>query len=74
MYIQMQLPKPLRSEHIGAAKAVENVLMSTPGVKYCTTALGFSLLSLTRSTYNAFFFVTLEPMGRRGRQSRSSIR
>jgi HAE1 family hydrophobic/amphiphilic exporter-1 len=62
MYIQMQLPEASSFQSTSAAaKAVENVLMSTPGVKYCTTALGFSLLSQTRSTYNGFFFVALEP-------------
>jgi len=34
---------------------------STPGVKYCANTTGFSLLSLTRTSYNAFFWVTLEP-------------
>ena len=40
---------------------MEDVLKSTPGVKYCNTVTGFSLLSLTRTSYNSFFFVTLEP-------------
>jgi len=34
---------------------------STPGVKYCANTTGFSLLSLTRTSYNAFFWVTLDP-------------
>jgi len=62
MYIQMQLPEAssIRST-AEATRAVEDVLKNTPGVKYYTTAVGFSLLSLTRNTYNAFFYVTLEP-------------
>src|SRR5215475_10764946 len=44
-----------------AARVVEDVVKSTPGVKYCTTSVGFSLLSLTRTSYNAFFWVNLEP-------------
>ena len=34
---------------------------STPGIRYATTIVGFSLLSTVSTTYNAFFFVTLDP-------------
>ena len=62
MFVQMQLPESSSFQSTSeAARTVEDVLKSTPGVKYCTTAVGFSLLSLTRSNYNAFFYVTLEP-------------
>jgi HAE1 family hydrophobic/amphiphilic exporter-1 len=62
MYIQMQLPEAssIQSTSEGA-RAVEDVLKSTPGVKYCSSSVGFSLLSLTRTSYNAFFWVTLDP-------------
>jgi len=62
MYVQMQLPEASSIQSTAeAARAVEQVVMSAPGVKHCTTAVGFSLLSLTRSTYSAFFWVTLQP-------------
>jgi hydrophobic/amphiphilic exporter-1 (mainly G- bacteria), HAE1 family len=62
MYISMQLPEASSIQATSdAAKVVEDVLKSTPGVKYCSTSIGFSLLSLTRTSYNAFFWVTLEP-------------
>jgi len=62
MYIQMQLPEASSIQATAdAARAVEDVLRNTKGVKHCTTAVGFSLLSLTRSTYNTFFWVTLNP-------------
>jgi HAE1 family hydrophobic/amphiphilic exporter-1 len=62
MYINMQLPEASSIQTTAeAARAVEDVLKSTPGVKYYTGSIGFSLLSLTRSSYNAFFFVTLDP-------------
>lgn len=62
MYIQMQLPEASSIQSTAeATKVVEDVLRNTPGVKYTTTAVGFSLLSLTRNTYNAFFYVTLNP-------------
>ena len=62
MYIQMQLPEASSIQKTAeASRAVEEVLNNTPGVKHFTTAVGFSLLSLTRSTYTAFFWVTLQP-------------
>jgi hydrophobe/amphiphile efflux-1 (HAE1) family protein len=62
MYINMQLPEAASIQSTSeAAQAIEDVLKSTPGVKYYTTSIGFSLLSLTRSTSNAFFWVTLDP-------------
>ena len=61
MYIQMQLPEASSMQSTSeAARTVEDILKSTPGVKYCTTVTGFSLLSLTRTSYNSFFWVTLE--------------
>src|SRR5271166_67499 len=62
MYIQMQLPEASSLEATSdAAREVEAVLKDTPGVKYTSTVMGFSLLSLTRTSYNAFFWVTLQP-------------
>ena len=62
MYIQMQLPEASSSQSTAeAARAVEALLKDTPGVQYCTTVTGFSLLSLTRYSYSTFFWVTLEP-------------
>src|SRR5262249_12551993 len=62
MYINMQLPEASSIQSTSeAARAVEDVLKSIPGVKNTSTSVGFSLLSLTRTSYNAFFFVTLHP-------------
>ena len=44
---------------------MEKILAKTPGVKYYTTVLGFSLLSQAQTTYNALFFVTLKPWDER---------
>jgi multidrug efflux pump subunit AcrB len=48
-----------------AATQIENILASTPGVKYTTSVIGFSLLSFVRTSYNAFFVVTLKPWDER---------
>src|SRR5215468_11068460 len=62
MYIQMQLPEASSIQATAdAAREVESVVRPMPGVKYCNTVVGFSLLSLTRTSYSAFFFVTLQP-------------
>ncbi len=62
LYINMQLPNSASMERTGAAaKQVEDILAKTPGVHYTTSVVGFSLLSFVRTSYNAFFFVTLDP-------------
>ncbi len=61
-YIQMQLPEASSLEVTSeAARQVESVLKDTPGVQYTNTIMGFSLLSLTRTSYTGFFWVTLKP-------------
>ena len=44
---------------------VEEILADTPGVQYTTSVVGFSLLSFVRTSYNAFYFVTLKPWSER---------
>ncbi len=62
MFIQMQLPESSSlARAADAARGVEAVLKSTPGVKYYNTISGFSLLSTVRTSYDTFFFVGLEP-------------
>jgi len=61
-FVNMQLPNAASLERTAAAsKQVEDILANTPGVQYTTSVNGFSLLSFTRTTYNAFYFVTLKP-------------
>jgi hydrophobic/amphiphilic exporter-1 (mainly G- bacteria), HAE1 family len=60
LYLNLQLPNAASLQRTEAtARQVEDMLSKTPGVKSTTSVIGFSLLSLTRSSYNAFFFVTL---------------
>src|ERR1700729_2304428 len=69
LYINMQLPDAASQERTGAAaRQVEKILANTPGVEYTTSVIGFSLLSSVRTSYNAFFFVTLKPWGERKSQ------
>jgi hydrophobic/amphiphilic exporter-1 (mainly G- bacteria), HAE1 family len=62
VFINMQLPNAASLERTSdAARQVEKILASTPGVEYTTSIVGFSLLSFVRTSYNAFYFVTLKP-------------
>jgi HAE1 family hydrophobic/amphiphilic exporter-1 len=66
LYINMQLPNAASQERTAAAsRDVEKILSATPGVQYDTSVVGFSLLSNVRTSYNAFYFVTLKPWGDR---------
>jgi HAE1 family hydrophobic/amphiphilic exporter-1 len=61
-FINMQLPNAASLERTAAAsRQVEEILAHTPGVRYTTSVVGFSLLSFVRTSYNAFYFVTLKP-------------
>jgi HAE1 family hydrophobic/amphiphilic exporter-1 len=66
LFVNMQLPNAASLERTAAAsRQVEKILAGTPGVQYTTSVAGFSLLSFVRTTYNAFYFVTLKPWSER---------
>jgi HAE1 family hydrophobic/amphiphilic exporter-1 len=61
MFMNLQLPNASSLQRTeAAAHQIEEVLAKTPGIESTASVVGFSLLSLTRSSYNAFFFVTLK--------------
>jgi HAE1 family hydrophobic/amphiphilic exporter-1 len=61
MYVNLQLPNASSLQRTDqVARKVENILSQMPGVQHTTSIVGFSLLSLVRTSYNAFFFVTLK--------------
>jgi multidrug efflux pump len=65
-YAGIQLPNASSLQRANASiKDVEKIIMETPGVEYCTSVGGFSLLSGVVNTYSGFFFVTLKPWGER---------
>ncbi|HZS16606.1 MAG TPA: multidrug efflux RND transporter permease subunit [Candidatus Udaeobacter sp.] len=66
VFISLQLPNAASLERTDqACRKIESILANTPGVKYTTSVIGFSLLSLVQSTYSAFFFVTFKPWSER---------
>ena len=66
VYVNAQLPLAASIDRTDEfCKKVENILLKTPGIRYATTVIGFSLISQVQSSYNAFFFVTLKPWDER---------
>jgi HAE1 family hydrophobic/amphiphilic exporter-1 len=66
IYLALQLPDAASLERTDqACRKIEDFLSKTPGVKYTTSVIGFSLLSLVQNTYSAFFFVTFKPWSER---------
>jgi len=65
-YINLQLPNGASLERTTAMAAdIEKIILNTPGVQSSTAAVGFSLLSFVRTSYNAFFVVTFKPWDER---------
>jgi HAE1 family hydrophobic/amphiphilic exporter-1 len=60
-FVALQLPQGASLQRTTAASQdVEDALHKVPGVQSVVSVVGFSLLSFTQSTYNAFYFVTLK--------------
>jgi HAE1 family hydrophobic/amphiphilic exporter-1 len=69
MYINVQLPNAASMPRTDAfCRKVEAILSKTPGIRYYSTVLGFSLVSQAQTTYNALFFVNLKPWDERTRK------
>jgi len=65
-FVALQLPQSSSLKRTSEASVdVENDLMKVPGVESVSSVIGFSLLSATQSTYNAFFFVSLKDWSQR---------
>ncbi|MGO9952608.1 MAG: efflux RND transporter permease subunit [Dissulfurispiraceae bacterium] len=66
LYAVIQLPNAASLQRTSeAGRQVEQIIMNTPGVEYCTTVIGFNLLSYVRNTYSGFFFVRLKDWSKR---------
>jgi HAE1 family hydrophobic/amphiphilic exporter-1 len=66
VYAGVQLPNAAslqRTDEI--MKEAEEILKKTPGVKYYSSIVGYSMLSQVTNTYSGFFFITLEDWAKR---------
>jgi HAE1 family hydrophobic/amphiphilic exporter-1 len=61
LFLNVQLPLAASLQRTAAVNdKLDAILKETPGVKYYTGVAGFSLLSFASTTYNSFYFITLE--------------
>jgi len=61
VYAGLQLPDASSLQRTDSVtKKAEEIIKNTPGVKYCTSVVGYSMLSGVANTYSSFFFITLE--------------
>ncbi len=68
-YLNVQLPLAASLQRTAAVNdKLDAIFKETPGVKYYTGVAGFSLLSFAYTTYNSFYFVTLDDWGQRDKK------
>ncbi len=66
VFAGVQLPNAASLQRTDeVVRQAEEIIKNTPGVKFCTSVVGFSLLSGVNNTYSGFFFITLEEWAKR---------
>lgn len=66
VYAGVQLPNASslqRTDEI--MRQAEDLIMNTPGVEFCTSVVGYSMLSGVNNTYSGFFFITFKEWSQR---------
>ncbi len=65
-YLNVQLPFAASQQRTEAVMdKIQKIVDATPGVEHFTSITGFSLLSLVRTTYNGFGFISMKDWGDR---------
>jgi len=66
LFAGVQLPNAASLQRTDAImREAEEILKKTPGVKYYSSVVGYSMLSSVQNTYSGFFFITLEEWAKR---------
>ncbi len=66
IFAGIQLPNAASLQRTGeVARQAEDIITKTPGVKYCSSIIGYNMLSQVQNTYSAFFFISLEEWAKR---------
>jgi len=61
VFAGLQLPPAASLQRTSdASKQVEKILLATPGVRYVSSVIGYSMLSGVNTTYSSFFFVSFK--------------
>ena len=75
VYAGVQLPDAASAQRTSEVmRQAEEVLKNTPGVKYYSTVVGYSMLSGVQNTYSGFFFITLDEWSKPARRPRKNTR
>jgi len=68
-FANVQLPLAASLDRTAAVNdKLDVIFKTTPGIKYYTGVAGFSLLSLVTTTYNSFYFITLDDWDARNKK------
>ena len=68
IFANVQLPLAASLDRTAAVNdKLDAIFKTQPGLKYYTGVAGFSLLSLVTTTYNSFYFITLEDWDERNK-------
>ena len=66
LFAGVQLPEASSAQRTSEVmRQAEEILKATPGVKFYSTVVGYSMLSGVQNTYSGFFFITLEEWSKR---------
>ena len=66
IFAGIQLPDASSLGRTGeVSQQAEELIKSTPGVKYVTSIIGYNMLSGVTNTYSAFYFITLDEWSER---------
>src|SRR5216117_2373639 len=69
IYANVQLPLAASLDRTAAVNdKLDAIFKTQPGIKYYTGVAGFSLLSLVTTTYNSFYFITLDDWDARNKK------
>ena len=69
IFANVQLPMAASLDRTAAVNdKLDQIFKAQPGIKYYTGVAGFSLLSLVTTTYNSFYFITLEDWDARNKE------
>jgi hydrophobic/amphiphilic exporter-1 (mainly G- bacteria), HAE1 family len=69
VFANVQLPLAASLDRTAAVNdKLDAIFKTQPGIKYYTGVAGFSLLSLVTTTYNSFYFITLDDWDARHKQ------
>ena len=61
VFAVVQLPEAASLQRASStARRLEDIILKTPGVEYCTTVVGYSLVSGVQNTYSAFFWISFK--------------